>query len=163
MLRPVWSGATNAQHNQNELAMNSQELVVQGHRLIRTGVSLFLFTSFEGFAVPYFAVPSLGRSVPTLSAFVGVLFLTLGLLWPRLDLGATASRIACWVAHLLGLGDYHRVCHGRRVGSPQLDYSDCSRRCARQRSSGARHPAGSVFGRPNRHCFLRAHPMGSSR
>src|SRR4029450_2909008 len=68
----------------------------QGHRLLQLGVALFLFTSFEGFAVPYFAAPNLGRSVHTLSAFSGVLLLTLGLVWPRLNLGATAARIAFW-------------------------------------------------------------------
>jgi hydroxylaminobenzene mutase len=35
----------------------------QGHRLLQLGVALFLFTSFEGFVIPYFAVPNLGRSV----------------------------------------------------------------------------------------------------
>jgi len=64
--------------------------------LLQTGVALFLFTSFEGFAVPHFTVPNLGRSVHTLSAFSGVLLLTLGLVWPRLNLGATSSRIAFW-------------------------------------------------------------------
>jgi (hydroxyamino)benzene mutase len=68
----------------------------QGHRLLQVGVALFLFTSFEGFAVPHFTVPLLGRSVHTLSAFSGVFLLTLGLLWPRLNLGATTSRIAFW-------------------------------------------------------------------
>jgi (hydroxyamino)benzene mutase len=68
----------------------------QGHRLLQIGVFLFLFTSFEGFAVPYFTVPNLGRSVHTLSAFTGVLLLTLGLVWPRLNLGAAASRVAFW-------------------------------------------------------------------
>jgi len=76
--------------------MNSPILVEQGHRLLQIGVALFLFTSFEGFAVPYFAVPNLGRSVHTLTAFVGVLFVALGLAWPRLELGMTASRIAFW-------------------------------------------------------------------
>jgi hydroxylaminobenzene mutase len=57
---------------------------------------LFLFTSFEGFAVPYFALPNLGRSVHTLSAFVGILFVALGLMWPRLELGTRAARIAFW-------------------------------------------------------------------
>jgi hydroxylaminobenzene mutase len=42
-------------------------------------------------------LPSLGRSVHTLSAFSGVILLTLGLLWPRLNLGAAASRIAFWL------------------------------------------------------------------
>jgi (hydroxyamino)benzene mutase len=69
----------------------------QGHRLLQIGVALFLVTSFEGFAVPYFAAPNLGRSVHTLSAFSGVLLLALGLVWPRLQLGATASRVAFWL------------------------------------------------------------------
>jgi hydroxylaminobenzene mutase len=55
-----------------------------------------LFTSFEGFAIPYFEVPNLGRSVHTLSGFVGVLFLALGLVWPRLNLGAAGARVAFW-------------------------------------------------------------------
>ncbi len=77
--------------------MNASNLLSrQGHRLLQTGVALFLFTSFEGFAVPHFTVPNLGRSVHTLSAFSGVLLLTLGLVWPRLNLGATSSRIAFW-------------------------------------------------------------------
>jgi len=68
----------------------------QGHRLLQFGVALFLFTSLEGFAVSSFAVPNLGRSVHTLGAFSGVLLVALGLLWPRLDLGAATSRIAFW-------------------------------------------------------------------
>jgi (hydroxyamino)benzene mutase len=68
----------------------------QGHRLLQLGVALFLFTSFEGFVIPYLAAPNLGRSVHTLSAFVGVLLVALGLLWPRLDLGAPAARVAFW-------------------------------------------------------------------
>jgi hydroxylaminobenzene mutase len=77
--------------------MNSSNMLSrQGHRLLQLGVALFLFTSFEGFAVPHFAVPNLGRSVHTLSAFTGVLLLALGLLWPRLNLGSATSRIAFW-------------------------------------------------------------------
>lgn len=68
----------------------------QGHRLLQIGVALFLFTSFEGLAVPHFAVPNLGRSVHTLSVFSGVLLLTLGLLWPQLKLSAAMSRVAFW-------------------------------------------------------------------
>jgi hydroxylaminobenzene mutase len=76
-------------------------LARQGHRLLQIGVALFLFTSFEGFVIPYFAVPNLGRSVHTLSAFSGNLLLALGLLWPRLDLGEgrverVAARITFW-------------------------------------------------------------------
>lgn len=67
-----------------------------GHRLLQLGVLLFLLTSFEGFAVPYFAVPNLGRSVHTLSAFLGVMLLALGLVWPRLELTAATARVAFW-------------------------------------------------------------------
>ena len=68
-----------------------------GHRLIQIGVALFLFTSFEGFAVPYFPIPNLGRSVHTLSAFTGVLLVSLGLVWPRLRLGVAVARLAFWL------------------------------------------------------------------
>ena len=77
--------------------MNSSRMLsLQSHRLLQVGVALFLFTSFQGFAVPYFTVPNLGRSVHTLSAFSGVLLVALGLLWPRLNLDAASSRIAFW-------------------------------------------------------------------
>ena len=68
----------------------------QGHRLLQVGVALLLFTSVEGFAIPYFTVPRLGLSVHSLSALLGVLLLPMGLLWPRLNLGATTSQIAFW-------------------------------------------------------------------
>jgi hydroxylaminobenzene mutase len=68
----------------------------QGRSLLQLGVALLLFTSFEGFAVPYFAVPNLGRSVHTLSGSNGVLFLATGLMWPMLKLGGTTSKIAFW-------------------------------------------------------------------
>ena len=74
----------------------SNMLSRQSHRLLQIGVALFLFSSVEGFVIPYFPVPRLGLSVHTLSALQGVILLALGLLWPRLTLGATASRIACW-------------------------------------------------------------------
>jgi hydroxylaminobenzene mutase len=76
--------------------MNSNILSRQGGRLLQLGVALFLLTSLEGFIIPAFAVPNLGRSVHTLSAFTGVLFLGMGLMWPRLTFGATAARIAFW-------------------------------------------------------------------
>jgi hydroxylaminobenzene mutase len=68
----------------------------QAHRLLQLGVAILLFTSFEGFVIPYFTMPVLGRSVHTLSALSGVLLLALGLLWPRLKLRAAASRVAFW-------------------------------------------------------------------
>jgi hydroxylaminobenzene mutase len=84
-------------HSQEEALMNASDtLSRQGHRLLQLGIILFLFTSFEGFAVPYLMVPNLGRSVHTLSGFTGVLFLAMGLMWPMLKLGTTASNIAFW-------------------------------------------------------------------
>jgi hydroxylaminobenzene mutase len=74
----------------------SQTLSRQGRGLLQLGVVLFLFTSFEGFVIPALAVPNLGRSVHTLSGFVGVLFVAMGLMWPMLKLGTAASRIAFW-------------------------------------------------------------------
>jgi (hydroxyamino)benzene mutase len=68
----------------------------QGHRLLQVGIALFLFSAFEGFAIPFFAVPRLGLSVHTLSAFLAIILLVLGLVWPRLSLGSIASRIAFW-------------------------------------------------------------------
>ncbi len=69
----------------------------QGHRLLQVGAALLLFASFEGFAVPYFAVPNLGRSVHTLSAFSAVLLLALGLVWPKLALAAASASAAFWL------------------------------------------------------------------
>jgi hydroxylaminobenzene mutase len=77
--------------------MNASNVALhQGHRLLQIGVALFLFTSFEGFAIPFFAVPMLGRSAHSLSALLGVILISLGLLWPRLNLGGIALRIAYW-------------------------------------------------------------------
>ena len=77
--------------------MNSSNMLSrQGHRMLQIGIALFVFSGLEGFAIPYLPVPLLGRSVHTLSGLQGVMILALGLLWPRLNLGATASRIAFW-------------------------------------------------------------------
>lgn len=83
--------------------MDSREVALertlsrQGQRMLQLGIALFLFASLEGFAVPYFAAPLLGRSVHTLCALSGVILLALGLLWPRLTLGARTSRLAFWL------------------------------------------------------------------
>jgi (hydroxyamino)benzene mutase len=74
----------------------SKILSLQGHRMLQTGVALFIFSALEGFVIPLVPVPRLGLSVHTLSALQGVMLLGLGLLWPRLKLGDTLSRIAFW-------------------------------------------------------------------
>lgn len=51
--------------------MNSTDvniLSLQGHRLLQMGVALLMFSSLEGFAIPYFSAPRLGLSAHTLSA-----------------------------------------------------------------------------------------------
>jgi (hydroxyamino)benzene mutase len=74
----------------------SNVLARQGHRLLQIGMGLLVYSSFDGFAIPYLGSPRIGLSVHTLSAYQGVLLLTQALLWTRLQLGATASRVAFW-------------------------------------------------------------------
>ena len=77
--------------------MNSSPMLShQGHRLLQIGVGLILYASFEGFVIPELGSQRIGLSVHTLSALQAVFLLTLGLLWSRLSLGATTSRIAFW-------------------------------------------------------------------
>ncbi len=68
----------------------------QGHRMIQTGAALLVFVALEGFVIPVLASPNLGLSVHRLGALQGALLLGLGLVWPRLKLGAGAARIAFW-------------------------------------------------------------------
>jgi (hydroxyamino)benzene mutase len=83
-------------YSRERIMATSNMLSRQGRCLLQLGIALFLFTSFEGFVIPSLAVPNLGRSVHTLSAFCGVLFLTMGLMWPMLKFGTAAARIAFW-------------------------------------------------------------------
>jgi hydroxylaminobenzene mutase len=69
----------------------------QGQRLLQIGVALLLYSSIDGFAIPYFGSQRIGLSVHTLSALQAVLLLALGLLWGRLKLGTMAARIAFWL------------------------------------------------------------------
>jgi (hydroxyamino)benzene mutase len=77
--------------------MNSSTTISrQGRFLLRVGVALLIFCSLEGFVIPYLRAPRLGLSVHTLSGLQSVLLLALGLMWPKLTLGPTVSRIALW-------------------------------------------------------------------
>src|SRR5262245_39161390 len=73
--------------------MDSTILSHQGQRLLQIGVLLILYSSIEGFAIPFLGSPRIGLSAHALQ---GVFLLTQGLLWTRLRLGAAASRIAFW-------------------------------------------------------------------
>ncbi len=74
----------------------SPSLGRQGHRLLQFGILLFLFSSLEGFAIPFLASPRIALSAHTLSALQAVMMLAIGLVWPKLTLGSSARRIAFW-------------------------------------------------------------------
>src|SRR5262249_49742792 len=76
--------------------MVAETLSRQGQRLLQVGLVLILYSSVDGFAIPFLGSPRIGLSAHTLSAFQGVFLLAQGLLWPRLKLSATASWVAFW-------------------------------------------------------------------
>lgn len=77
--------------------MNTLTLLqYQSQRLLQIGVVLFLYSSLDGFAIPFLASPRIGLSVHTLSALQAVMLLAIGLLWPKLRLSPRALKIAFW-------------------------------------------------------------------
>ncbi len=82
------------------------------HRLLQAGGLLFLLGLLVGFAVPRVVVPRLGLSTHLLGMMQGTFLLVAGLLWPKLSLSRSTSRIghvvaiygclAPWTANLLG-------------------------------------------------------------
>jgi hydroxylaminobenzene mutase len=77
-------------------ALNSL-LSRQGRRFLQLGLAFIFYSSFAGFVIPFLGSPRIGLSVHTLSALQGVFLLAVGLLWPKLKLGATTSWIAFWL------------------------------------------------------------------
>jgi hydroxylaminobenzene mutase len=83
-----------------------------GHRLLQVGGLLFFLGLLVGLAVPRFTVPRLGLSTHLLGIAQGTFLLVAGLLWPKLRVTPSASRIghvlaiygclAAWTANLLG-------------------------------------------------------------
>jgi hydroxylaminobenzene mutase len=73
---------------------NTNLLKYQGQRLLQLGMALLLYSSLDGFAIPFLASPRIGLSVHTLSALQAVLLLAIGLLWPKLRFGPKAARLA---------------------------------------------------------------------
>src|SRR5437667_9191443 len=77
--------------------MNTSTLLQrQGQRLLQIGMVLLLYSSLDGFAIPFLASPRIGLSVHTLSALQAVMLLAIGLVWPKLRLSARASKVAFW-------------------------------------------------------------------
>ncbi|MBL8137914.1 MAG: hydrogenase [Acidobacteria bacterium] len=79
--------------------------------LIQVGMTLFLVALVVGLFVQQFAVPRLGLSVHLLGIMQGILLTVLGLVWPRLALGRTSSRVgvglttcgcvAAWISNVV--------------------------------------------------------------
>ena len=77
--------------------MNTSTLLQhQAQRLLQLGIALFLYSSFDGFAIPFLASPRIGLSVHTLSALQAVMLLAIGLMWPKLKLGPRVAQVAFW-------------------------------------------------------------------
>jgi hypothetical protein len=74
----------------------STPLQYQGQRLLQMGIMLFLYSSLDGFAIPFLASPRIGLSVHTLSALQAVMLLAIGLLWSKLRLSPRVLKIAFW-------------------------------------------------------------------
>jgi hydroxylaminobenzene mutase len=82
-----------------------------GHRLLQAGALLFLLGLLVGLGVPGFAVPRLALSTHLLGIMQGTFLMVGGLVWPRLRLTRSGSRIgrfvaiygclAAWTANLL--------------------------------------------------------------
>lgn len=88
---------------QSSSTTQSPVTVSHGHRLLQVGAGLLLVTSLQGFLIPALASPRIALSAHTLAVFQSLLFLALGLVWPRLRLSTILSRIAWWCLVFSGL------------------------------------------------------------
>ena len=68
------------------------------HRLLQSGVGLFLLGLLTGFAIPVLANPRMGLSSHLEGVMNGMFLVLLGLIWERLALPSTALRVAFWLA-----------------------------------------------------------------
>ncbi len=70
----------------------------QGHRLLQLGVTLFLLGLLVGFAVQSLANPRMGLASHIEGVMNGLFLMALGLVWPRLTLGAGLRHTTFWLA-----------------------------------------------------------------
>ena len=78
-------------------------LHAHGHRLLQLGALLFLLGLLVGFVVPLLTNPRMGLASHLEGLLNGMFLIVLGLLWPRLLLGA---RAASWLFWLAGYGTF---------------------------------------------------------
>jgi hydroxylaminobenzene mutase len=69
----------------------------QAHRLLQIGVTLFLFALLVGIAIPSLPVPRLGLSTHLLAISQGLFLVSVGLIWPRLQLTPRIGASAFWL------------------------------------------------------------------
>lgn len=108
---------------------------LQGRRLIRLGVLLFLLGLLTGFAIPAVASPRMGLASHLEALMNGLFLVAVGLVWPRLRLSARVLRAAFglavygtfanWtatgLAALWGAGTMMPIAGGGRTGSPSQE------------------------------------------
>ena len=66
----------------------------QAHRLLQGGALLFLLALLTGLVIQRFALPRVGLSAHLVGLLQGIFLMVVGLLWPKLELSPTASRVA---------------------------------------------------------------------
>ncbi len=71
---------------------------MRSHRLLQFGALLFLLGLIVGFVVPLLTNPRMGLASHLEGVLNGMFLVLLGLLWPRLALGAGAGRALFWLA-----------------------------------------------------------------
>ncbi len=70
----------------------------QAHRLLQLGILLFLLGLLTGLAAGALANPRMGLSSHLEGVMNGLFLVALGLVWPRLTLGAVARQATFWLA-----------------------------------------------------------------
>lgn len=78
--------------------MTSEQKTSTAHRIIRAGFILFLLGLLAGLAVPLLENPRMGLSSHLEGILNGLFLIGLGIVWPRLKLGAKVARITVAVA-----------------------------------------------------------------
>lgn len=68
-----------------------------GHRLIQLGVALFLLGLLTGFVIPLLENPRAGLTSHLEGIMNGMFLMLLGLVWPRLRLGAGLVKATFWL------------------------------------------------------------------
>src|SRR5262245_24946297 len=65
--------------------------------MLQLSILLLLFNLLIGFAIPMFTTPRLGLTTHVLRVTQSILLIVIGLLWPKLKLTRTASKIGFWI------------------------------------------------------------------